>query len=367
MTNPFRPGFGESPTVWAGRAPILDNFARAVETPGATGRTVLINGSRGIGKTALLNELEDIAATRGWIVLRAPSHAAMLTELVDHSLPAALAKRTESPGRQITGISVAAIGSVTTQPAQPPQITQTLTSLLRRLAQAVPGVLITVDEVQAAHPSNLQHLATSMQDAIRDDLPVAFAGAGLTAGVSALLDHPGTTFLRRSLRYQLAPLTLPDSIRLTNKTVESSDKAITPHAAETLAARAHGYPYLIQLIGALAWDLAGTTITEQEVEEATNQAIPILGNQVHLPEVAALSHRQVDFLRAMAHVADREGTARISEVAAAMSASVTSLSTARRALIDADLLHAPAWGTLRFRLPYFREFLLGPGGPLEVA
>lgn len=353
--------------MWAGRTPILDNFTHAIETPGATGRTVLINGSRGIGKTALLNELEDIAATHGWLVLRAPSHANMLTELVEHSLPTALAEHTTTAGRQITGISIAAIGSVTTQPTQPPTIPQTLTSLLRRLAEATTGVLITIDEVQAAHPQNLQHLATSMQDAIRDDLPVAFIGAGLTAGVSALLDHPGTTFLRRSLRYQLAPLTPADSIRLTKETVESSGRSISLEAAETLAARAHGYPYLIQLIGALSWDLSGSTITEQEVEEATTQAIPILGNQVHLPEVATLSHRQVDFLRAMAHVADEEGTARISEIATSLSSSVTSLSTVRRALISADLLHSPAWGTLRFRLPYFREFLLGPGGPLEVA
>ncbi|KQB85623.1 hypothetical protein Cocul_00770 [Corynebacterium oculi] len=282
----------------------------------------------------------------------------MISELVDHSLPSVLAEHEPQPGRQITGISLSAIGSVTTQP---------LTSLLRRVAATVTGVLITVDEIQAAAPRDLQRLAASMQDAIRDDLPVAFAGAGLTAGVSALLDHPGTTFLRRSLRYQLAPLTHADSIRLTNQTVESSGKTISTQAAETLASRAHRYPYLIQLIGAIAWDLSGPAITAPDVEEATGQAVPILGNQVHLPEVAALSHRQVDFLRAMAQMADEEGLARIGEIATTMSTSVTSLSTARRALIDADLLYSPAWGTVRFRLPYFREFLLGPGGPLEVA
>ncbi|MDP9851017.1 hypothetical protein J2S56_000507 [Corynebacterium lowii] len=245
-------------------------------------------------------------------------------------------------------------------------MTKTLTSLLRELAGAVTGVLITVDEIQAANTQDLNRLATSIQDAIRDDLPVAFIGAGLTAGVAALLEHPGTTFLRRSLRYQLAPLTNADSARLVRETVAASSKSITPEATNLLTERAYGYPYLIQLIGSFAWELSDTTIGIDEVTEATAQAIPIMGNQVHLPEVSALSHRQVEFLQAMARVAEVD-TASMKSISEELGKPVTSLSTLRHALLGADLVRAPAWGMLQFRLPYFREFLLGPGGPLEVA
>ncbi|MDN6386520.1 MAG: hypothetical protein L0J86_02420 [Corynebacterium sp.] len=46
---------------------------------------------------------------------------------------------------------------------------------------------------------------------------------------------------------------------------------------------------------------------------------------------------------------------------------MTSLSRVRAALIDRDIIHSPAWGTVAFRLPYLREFLDSPGGPLEVS
>ncbi|WP_367618695.1 ATP-binding protein [Corynebacterium sp.] len=61
--------------MWAGRRPILDAYRTAIETgAGSTGCMILINGSRGIGKTTLVNELEDIATSNGWMLLRAPSH-----------------------------------------------------------------------------------------------------------------------------------------------------------------------------------------------------------------------------------------------------------------------------------------------------
>lgn len=66
--NPFRPTFGASPRFWAGRTVILEGFAEALDSPvGHPDRAMLISGTRGIGKTVLLTELEDIAEARGWI------------------------------------------------------------------------------------------------------------------------------------------------------------------------------------------------------------------------------------------------------------------------------------------------------------
>lgn len=70
--NPFRPTFGVSPTVLAGRDSLLQSFKLGLaEGPGSPFRALLISGSRGMGKTVLLNEFEDAAASQGWITLRA--------------------------------------------------------------------------------------------------------------------------------------------------------------------------------------------------------------------------------------------------------------------------------------------------------
>lgn len=76
---------------------------------------------------------------------------------------------------------------------------------LRELAQLVTetGILITLDELQSAHIDQLHRLATAVQDLMRDDLNISLACAGLPHGIDTLLQHEGTTFLRRTYRVDL--------------------------------------------------------------------------------------------------------------------------------------------------------------------
>ena len=56
--NPFRPSFGVSPRVLAGREDVIEEFDIGLdEGPGSPMRSVLVSGARGIGKTVLLGEL----------------------------------------------------------------------------------------------------------------------------------------------------------------------------------------------------------------------------------------------------------------------------------------------------------------------
>ena len=68
--NPFRPSFGNSPPVLAGRDELIEQFAEALDNgPGAPGRATLYTGARGTGKTVMLNEAADVARQRGWLVV----------------------------------------------------------------------------------------------------------------------------------------------------------------------------------------------------------------------------------------------------------------------------------------------------------
>jgi len=64
--SPYRPGFGQSPMVLAGRDEILtaaERSLRAVVEVHRMDRPLALIGVRGVGKTALLKELADRAAT----------------------------------------------------------------------------------------------------------------------------------------------------------------------------------------------------------------------------------------------------------------------------------------------------------------
>lgn len=65
--NPFRPSFGITPAVVAGRDGLVASVGMALrEGPGSPYRFTLISGARGAGKTVLLNLLESEATSAGW-------------------------------------------------------------------------------------------------------------------------------------------------------------------------------------------------------------------------------------------------------------------------------------------------------------
>ena len=210
--NQFRPSFGMSPLYLAGRDEWIRSFHLGLFEPGNPIRASLVWGPRGIGKTVLLNEFEDIAAQYGWIVLRADPRQDMIHHLMHTVIPRAVTDPASKSSRKITGITIAGLGGVnmTVEHATRPE--PTLNTMLRDLLRAVDGVLITIDEVQSVPIEEMRELATTIQDLRRDDLNIAFSGAGLVQGINDLMNHPGMTFLRRAETIQLDMVTDRDEI-----------------------------------------------------------------------------------------------------------------------------------------------------------
>ncbi|WPF67166.1 MULTISPECIES: ATP-binding protein [unclassified Corynebacterium] len=114
--NPFHPTFGRSPAVVKGREPEVSQFALALaEGAGNPWRTALISGTRGIGKTVLLNELEVEAKAQGWVVVRAHVGDNMLRDLVEVTIPRLYKSLDASPSQRrtrIAGASISPVGSL---------------------------------------------------------------------------------------------------------------------------------------------------------------------------------------------------------------------------------------------------------------
>ncbi|WP_115686283.1 ATP-binding protein [Corynebacterium senegalense] len=366
MHNPFRPTFGASPRVWAGREAVLDEFGRALDNgPGDPHRSIIVSGSRGIGKTVLLTELEDIARKRGWIVLRASGREGMADTLTNSTIPEAIHDVNPQPERKVTGVSVAGIGSIRTdinETAPQPRLTTRLRELLGAIET---GVLVTIDEVQDADPDDLSRIAVAYQDLVRDDAEIALAMAGLTRGVNRLLDLPGATFLRRARHYELGPLTLDDATRTLTLTAAEAGTQFTPEAADAAARFTQGYPYLVQLIGYLAWEQATGVIDAGAVESVRREAIERLGTQVHQPSLRDVPPRQREYLDAMARLGGQDVTS--ADLAETLGRPVTSLSDTRAKLIERDLITPSGWGAVSFAQPYLGEYITSHQGPRRVS
>lgn len=372
MTNPFRPTFGASPRVWAGRDTVLHDFARAINgSPGNPDRSILISGSRGIGKTVLLTELEDIASQQGWVVLRASAREDVDKVLVESTIPEALERLDQPNPRRVTGISIAGIGSVSTE-VDNQEPSQRLTTRLRELIARLQGtgVLITIDEIQDVAADDLTQIAVAYQDLVRDDLPVAVIMAGLTHGINTLLNLPGATFLRRARHYELGPLTLADAQRALEATAREGGVEFV--AAEQAALFSFGYPYLVQLVGYLAWESASeigaTHIDDRVLAAAMPLALERLGTQVHQPALREVPHKQFEYLAAMAAIEQRtlDRVVATAEIAEELGVPTTSLSDTRGKLIDRDLIIPAGWGKVEFAQPYLGEFIRDQRRPQRV-
>ena len=221
------------------------------------------------------------------------------------------------------------------------------------------GVLLTIDEVQDADAENLTSLAVTYQDLVRDELDVAIVAAGLPQGVNRLLDLPGVTFLRRAQKFVLGPLSPANAEVAFTETAAQSGLEFTDDAVAAAVRLSRGYPYMVQLVGSLAWGKAqregGSSIEESDVAAVSAEAISVLGAQVHQPATLSLPPAQRLFLEAMSAVME-DGTAEIKNIAAHQDRTVRSLSATRQRLIDADLIEPTAHGQLQFVMPYMEAY-----------
>lgn len=367
--NPFRPTFGVSPTIMAGRSSLVSAFGLGLaEGPGSPYRALLISGARGVGKTVLLNELEDTALGQGWVHLRAYPGPEMVSTLVRTSIPELLdALDSPTPKRMLSGGSITGVGSVSAM-ADPgyrrPE--PTLITRLREVATILQprgtGVLITLDELQSAAPAHLHDLATAVQDLMRDNHDIAFVAAGLPAGVEDLLQQEGTTFLRRAHRVDLTSVAPEEAARLFRDTTDTGGRTMEPEAVAEAVRQSHGYPYLMQVVGSLAWAQANLqrtdSITSEQVRMVREAVIERMGIQIHSPSFQGVPDQQMHLLYAMAELSEDNQPVRTGDIAAHMGVAPNAISMAREALLHRSLVTVPSYGHLQFALPYAAEHLL---------
>ena len=123
------------------------------------------------------------------------------------------------------------------------------------LAEHGTGVLITLDEIHHNQVEELRELATAVQHAFREGRELAFAGAGLAASVSEVVNDEVLTFLRRAERHALGSVQRSDVQRAFREPIETAGRNIGDAALQIMVDGAGGCPFLLQLVGAQTWRL----------------------------------------------------------------------------------------------------------------
>ena len=357
--NPFRPTAGAEPPQLIGRAGVLDEFAYGLQIrSGAPGLLTIFTGARGIGKTVMLGEAENVARSQGWVVVSETATSGFLGR-IGEAMRAAAEELGHGPaGRRITGIGAAGF-SVTSQlpPVQQLGWRQLGEQLLHLLDEKRTGLVVTLDEIHGANREELAQLAAFVQHFIRGGLPIALLFAGLPAAVSDLLNEGVATFLRRADRIDLHAAAIRDVEVSYVETFASLERPIDPGLIRKAAESTGGYPFLIQLVGYHLWQLAEakeSPLNEADIDLALAAAHRKNTRVVLASALATVSPKDLEFLRAMSQDVGPSSTA---DIGRRLGDAKNTVGNYRARLIDAGLVQPAGRGLLEFAIPGLGEYV----------
>lgn len=350
--NPFKPTMGMNPPLLIDRENVVDDFIDAIdEGTGAPGRIMRITGPRGSGKTVLLTRLGDIARECGWVVV--DEMATPPEGLVER-----ICRKLVVPSR-LSGVSLSVLG-VGAEFDLGPENASTMLELaishkLENLRDGK-GVLITLDEIQAARRVDVEAIAAAVQLSVRAEKDVAFVFAGLTKGVASLLDEDSMTFLRRAKLEVLGPLDLGEVGRALRDTFAKSDMPISDDIAEMCVKASRGFPYMVQLVGYYVWreGRRAGRIGFEEARRGIDLAEADFAEAVLRPALRGVSGKEMEFLKAMAR---QDGPSEISSLREFLGWDSGYANTYRARLMSDQVIDSPRRGYVDFAIPYLREYL----------
>ena len=227
--NPFRPGFGCPPLCLAGRSGVIDSFSAALRDgsmPG--GASCVITGTRGVGKTVLINRIEDICRRCGFDVFSYSSHNRTLDDFV-------LDIRSRLLGSDTDDIP----------------LDRLLASVCDMSGR---GVIIIIDEVDCYFADELIPIVEACRSVLATGRNVCLVMSGLPWLVRDFERLPGGSSLLGMRHVRLSSLNQSDSIyAITGACSADGGISIDDEFAMRLARVSCGYPFAIQLLGSMAW------------------------------------------------------------------------------------------------------------------
>ncbi|MDA8357889.1 MAG: ATP-binding protein [Actinomycetota bacterium] len=362
-TNPYAPSFGNRPPLLAGRDDVVERFIRGLASgPGAQERVMLIRGPRAIGKTSVLNELEDRARAAGWLVVQETATDNFVERLRDVHFARVLLDTTAPRGpealKSITIERAPGFGWEYPYQLPPPRITlrwqlETLTQD-PRIAQH--GLMISLDEIQGGSIEELREFGNTLQLLRRATAPIAVAMAGIETGVQTLIDDKASSFLRRAYPVTLHPIDDDAAVRALATPAKDAGRPMTPEAAQLAAARSAGWPFLIQLIGASVWEVDPSmpAITIDHVQAALPDALSRFAEVVYQPQLKTLSPRARAYLVAMS--TDQGQPSKLATLKIRLGWTKTVLYQHTKRLRDAGIIRTSSWGAVETTMPGLAQF-----------
>lgn len=383
LPNPYTPGAGLVPGYLAGRD---DTIAEAQEVivsvaHGISTRSIVYYGLRGVGKTVLLNKIEDIAEENDILYehIEVSERSSFKTAIAFHVrklitqmstaekakgyLDKALSilkafQITYSPDGNVSiGLKnevVAAVGISDTGNFQN-DLTELFVSMGILAQKNERAVCLFIDEIQYLNDDEFEALIAAIHRVNQKGLPVTLFAAGLPKVAKIAGDIK--SYAERLFSFISIDSLEPESAKLA--LIEPAKKlgiTYTEEAVNEIIKITSGYPYFLQEYGKQVWGfIKGDKIDINSVREAYSVFEKSLDESFFKVRYDRATPKEKEFMLAMADCGELPCT--MAQIAANMKTNVSSISPVRGQLIYKGFIYSPGYGEVDFTVPQFKQYL----------
>jgi len=349
------------------------------------GRVHVFVGPRGVGKTSLLRAAQRDAQNRTFTTVWATGgdSVSLSVDLANEFHKLITAKWTATATAALTetlktvrlNFGVASLqlaaGKDKDEHKDSPEFVGAARALQQAITAAAEGVVeagsaglvIFVDELQAADPVGIRALAYAWQhmQAEAPELPAAVFAAGLSHTQDTVAT--AVSFGERFEYRHLNNLSSDDAAMALTAPAQDAGVGWQPSALESVLRDTQGYPYFIQEFGDKMWEAAGYPgpggVLAMQHYDAALAEFEVARNTLFRSRWAQATTAEQKLIIAMASLSD--GDVKRKEVAEAMGVTSTAISMARQSLMDKGLIEATSHGKMRFTAPglaaYIRDYV----------
>lgn len=336
--NPFSLTFGRQPVEYISRYENTEMILSAFDGDYPISQTYLIEGVRGSGKTVLMTAIsKKLSDEDNWIIIDLNSTQNLLDDL---------SMRLSDSCRRLpdfikTGFSISAAGfgvGIGGNAAVQDSVSE-IEGILAHLKKKRYKVLITIDEVM--HNENMRRFTSQFQIFVRREYPVFLLMTGLYENIYAIQNDPALTFLLRTPKIQLEPLSIA---QITKQYARIFD--IDIQKAGSLAKITKGYAFAFQALGMLYFEYGDRL----SIDDILSKLDDMLDDFVYKKIWESLSGQERAILLSIP-----EAEIKVGDICSKLNMTSATFSRYRDRLIKKGILHAARHGYVETVLPRFSK------------
>ena len=381
--NPFRPGAGSVPPVIAGRKKELSEIesGTAQTMAGSPARHIMFYGLRGVGKTVLLTEAENVALKAGLLVFKhevseGDDSRVVLAQIFRKAV-LSLSRKEQAKEWSKKALGVLKSFTLTIEGVDlkidtdawlgegdsgnlSNDLADVVVSCGDLCKQSDQGVCIVIDEVQYLSEEALRAIIETAHRVNQKNYPIFFICAGLPQ--VAALSGDAKSYAERLFDYtHISELGVIDDFdygieALTKPFIDAGFEFKDDAALLSMDVTGR-YPYFIQELGSILWPMAHEgPVTINSVNTAKGRMNEALDHGFFRVRIDRSTELEKIFMKAMTQF--NGPVYEMARVAKFMGREVKSLGPLRAGLIKKGFVYSPSYGKISFTVHHFEKYLI---------